>query len=350
MYINQDNYEQFFLDHAEGNLSPEMERELTDFLEANPDLKPVLKDFDPSPLPFEEFNNDSLKKRLKKNIHPTGHIDQDNVDEWMIRDVEGLLNEAEENELKEFLSLNPAYSFDHKLFGYTKLLPDLSISYRRKNELKKEGAYFPVKHLFWLLPSAAAVILLFIGIRFFQQPEVKTVPPVNLNVSEIPESKPSQIAAQVSIPEMKKEIKAIKNPSRDQIAEIARSISFRLKPFADQASIAAHPTEDVALSMSGRKSLSIITIDKKEPSLIARVFSNMLDQARGGIRKQANFDKILKPDFNFWSFAKAGISGYNSISDRDLELYMRKDEDGKVKSYALIDQDRLLWSKDLNKE
>ena len=39
MKITQDNYEQYFLDHAEGTLSPEMEKELSDFLEANPDLK-----------------------------------------------------------------------------------------------------------------------------------------------------------------------------------------------------------------------------------------------------------------------------------------------------------------------
>lgn len=342
MRINQDNYEQFFLDHAEGNLSPERERELTDFLEANPDLKPVLEDFDPSPLSFEEIDNDSLKKRLKKNILPTNHIHQDNVDEWIIRDVEGLLNEAEGIELKEFLSLNPAYSFDHKLYGHTKLIPDLSVSFSRKNDLKKKGAYIPVRRLVWLLPAAAAMILLFIGIRFFQPREVKSEPPVNLPVAELSESGPPQIATKVTIPEMKKKIKAIKTPSRDP--------SFRIKPSVDQASIAPNPKKEAAMSMSGRNSLSILTVDKKEPSLIAMAFANLLDQARDGISNQVNFVKIRKPDLNFWSLAKVGISGYNSISDRDLELYVRKDEDGKVKSYALLDQERLIWSKDLNKE
>ena len=48
--------------------------------------------------------------------------------------------------------------------------------------------------------------------------------------------------------------------------------------------------------------------------------------------------------------AKAGIEGYNSISDRELELLVRKDDEGKVKAYALIDEDRLILSKELNKE
>lgn len=149
---------------------------------------------------------------------------------------------------------------------------------------------------------------------------------------------------------MKKHIIAIETPTHDQPAEIRRSTSFRIKPSVDQASIAPNPKKEAAMSMSGRNSLSILTVDKKEPSLIAMAFTNLLDHARDGISNQVNFVKIRKPDFNFWSLAKAGISGYNSISDRDLELYVRKDEDGKVKSYALLDQERLIWSKDLNKE
>jgi len=60
MRITQDNYEQYFLDHAEGNLSPEMERELADFLDANPDLKPILDEYDPSPLQTRELRNELL--------------------------------------------------------------------------------------------------------------------------------------------------------------------------------------------------------------------------------------------------------------------------------------------------
>jgi hypothetical protein len=75
----------------------------------------------------------------------------------------------------------------------------------------------------------------------------------------------------------------------------------------------------------------------------------MIAQAREGIGSRANLDKISKTDFSFWSVAKAGVNGYNNLSDRELELYVRKDEDGKVKSYALVDQERLILSKELNK-
>ena len=93
----------------------------------------------------------------------------------------------------------------------------------------------------------------------------------------------------------------------------------------------------------------ILTAEKKDRSLIAKVFNNMVAQAREGLSRSTNPGKARKTDFNIWSIAKAGVSGYNSISDRELELYVRKDEDGKVKSYALVDQERLILAKELNK-
>ncbi len=170
MRITQDNYEQYFLDHAEGNLSPEMERELADFLDANPDLKLFLDEYDPSPLHPVAIHNERLKSRLKKHLHPTKHIREDNVDEWMIRDMEGQLGDAEKNELNEFLAFNPAYVYDQEKFRQTKLIPDLSVTYKNKGQLKKKGPVLPIARLAWLIPSAAAVVLIYLGIRFLLQP------------------------------------------------------------------------------------------------------------------------------------------------------------------------------------
>jgi hypothetical protein len=341
MNINQDNYEQYFLDHAEGNLSAQMERELADFLEANPDLKPVLNDFDPSPLPIEQINNDSLKKRLKKNILATTHIDQDNVDEWMIRDVEGQLDESEEIELKEFLSLNPAYNFDYKIFSMTRLVPDPAISFPRKDELKKKVVLLPASRLAWLLPAAAAVILIFFGIRYLNKPEVNSLLPLDTPgiqaVVEIPEWHPLDVGTPSH------ETPSHETPSH----ELANS--FRIKPFAVSSIVSLNPSESSQIKMVACNISSIRTAEKKNKSLISKVFGNMVAQARDGLRKSANLKKIEKTDLNIWSIAKAGINGYNSISDRDLELYVRRDAEGKIKSYALLEEDHLILSKDLKK-
>jgi hypothetical protein len=75
----------------------------------------------------------------------------------------------------------------------------------------------------------------------------------------------------------------------------------------------------------------------------------MVQKAKAGINRQAEMKGIDKSDFSLWTLAKAGVEGYNSISDRDLELMVRKNEDGKVKSYALIEDNHLVWAKDLDK-
>jgi hypothetical protein len=359
MHINQDNYEQYFLDHAEGNLSPGLERELADFLDANPDLKSVLDGFDPSPIQTEEIRNEILRDRLKKNIHPTKHIGEDNTDEWLISEVEGLLNEEEKKELQAFLLKNPAYIFDQKYYKLTRMTADPSVTFRRKDELKKKIALLPVSRLAWSFYAVAAIIILLIGIRFFQKPEVNDGFPVKVPeiaaVAETPETNASAIETNVAAKEMQANmapssvIPITVTPSHDQVAEFTRPQPLRMEPIGDQVIISSNPpgTEGFLLAVFDLPPAPVA--EKKEKPLIAKVFTNLIDRARDGIDSKVNLEKANKPDFSLWSIAQAGIQGYNSITDRELELYIRKDEEGKVKSYALVDQDRLLWSKNLEK-
>jgi hypothetical protein len=344
MKITRDNYEQYFLDHAEGSLSPEMEEDLSYFLEANPDLKDLLEDFDQSIELDEEVIVNPIKKNLKKYIIPTGHISEDNVDEWMIRDLEGLLVGSEETELKEFLTLNPAYSFDYKIIGYTKLSPDLSVSYRNKKELKKKIVRFPVKRLAWLIPAAAALVLLFIGIRYFTRPQIRADHPVVPAIATLPPlSSPGIATVDKRSPQIKKHFLNTGTPSPERVN------TSKIKPISTKEIILQNPTNTKSLDLAGFEYSPIQADGKKDRSLVGKVVNNMLAQAREGLGSRAKPVKAGKDDFSFWSIAKAGINGFNSMSDRELELYVRKDESGKVKSYALVEEERLILSKELNK-
>lgn len=345
MKITQENYEQYFLDHVEGTLSPEMEKELADFLECNPDLKPVLGEYDNSPLQMVKISNEELKARLKKHLIHTARIREDNADNWMIRDIEGLLDESEEKELMVFLTLNPAYRFDYKIFGCTRLSPDLSVGYRRKKELKKKVTHFPVRRLVWLIPAAAAaLVLLIIGIRHFNSPQTRISHQATPAIAVLPTLPSPEIGTfKSTTPVVEKKI--LNNGTPSQI----RIYTSRIKPLPANEIILSDPKMTTSLNLSGFDLSPIATIEKKDRSLFSRVFSNMLAHAAEGIGNRANPDKYRKPDFSFWSVAKAGISGFNSISDREIELYVRKDDDGRVKSYALVEQERLILSKELNK-
>jgi hypothetical protein len=354
MKINRDNYEQYFLDHAEGNLSPEMERELAYFLEANPDLKPILDDFDNSSLKATEVSNEKLKLKLRKKIKPTDHIREDNVDEWMARDMEGLLNETEKEELNKFLWLNPAYAYDLKLFNLTKMVADQSITFPRKNELKKKGALIPVSRLLWTLSAAAAVIILFFSIRFFQKAEVGTVERIIttevIPEAEVPGSITTKLVTDTPAPEIKESAVALVTPSVKPENDIIRAYSFRLEPLESHSSITYGKSEALGAELLAYDNMPVQTYKEKEKPLIAKVFNNMVAKTRDNIASTANLDQISQPEFSLWAIARAGIEGYNSLADRDIELYVSKDAEGKVKSYALVDNERLIWSKDLARD
>ena len=87
--------------------------------------------------------------------------------------------------------------------------------------------------------------------------------------------------------------------------------------------------------------------EKEEKKLLAKIFGNLVVNARDVFRNNPNLDKIGNTDINLWSIAEAGVKGFNTISDRDLELMVRRDEDGNIKSYALVEEDRLLLTRSL---
>jgi hypothetical protein len=75
----------------------------------------------------------------------------------------------------------------------------------------------------------------------------------------------------------------------------------------------------------------------------------MVARAKDGFNGQLERSNIDKTDFSLWNLAKVGVDGYNTVTDRELELFVHRDGNGKVTSYALIEQDRLVVEKSLGK-
>lgn len=129
MNINKNNYEAYFLDYHEGNLSPQEVTDLFLFLEGHPELKKELEEFenitldDFHPAVFEN------KESLKKNITP------DNREDYFIRAIENNLDANEWMLLQTFLTENPEFLKEFNLFKKTKLQADPSISFENKQEL-----------------------------------------------------------------------------------------------------------------------------------------------------------------------------------------------------------------------
>jgi hypothetical protein len=180
--INRQNYEAFFLDYLEGNLSPSQKEELIDFIEKNPDLKKELNEWEDIQLTPSEEIKFSGKQDLKKkqSIFP----DESPFEEQCIAKIEGDLGKHEErlfnHEIKTDINKHKTYS----LYKQTKLLPDHSITYPHKSSLKaktlKTTSFF-TSSLQPVLATAASITLI-VGLFYNTQTDQTNI---NQNYAEI---------------------------------------------------------------------------------------------------------------------------------------------------------------------
>ena len=140
MKINRDNYEAYFLDYHEGQLSPEMADAVMLFVEMNPDLKSALNEFEPITLADDKdivFENKSF---LKKNqVFATSQINDSNYEEFLIAETEGLLNTGQLASLEEFISINPQFEQDRRLYAIAHLQADNEVVFEAKDSLKQKA-------------------------------------------------------------------------------------------------------------------------------------------------------------------------------------------------------------------
>lgn len=150
------NYEAFYLDFLEGNLSKEDTALLLEFLEANPDLKME----DESLIEFEakeiELEN-SLKEELKQPSIQD-EITTENVSFFMVSDAEGLLEPSKSKELDRFIGDDKLLLRERELFSMVYFKPDESKVFDQKESLmhKKNIVLWP-----YITGAAAACVLAF---------------------------------------------------------------------------------------------------------------------------------------------------------------------------------------------
>jgi len=162
MDINKLNYELYFVDFYEDRLSTEQVAELMVFLEQHADLKAEFEDYSE----LESIAHDiefKEKGAFKKIVVPTLSINESNAEEFLIANIEGDLSSNEQKELNSFLSSNPIYKSDQKLFNKSKL-SGASFVFKNKESLKK-SVVVPL----WIkrtsqIAAAAAIVLFAVGI------------------------------------------------------------------------------------------------------------------------------------------------------------------------------------------
>ncbi len=242
MIISKNNYEAFFLDYHEGNLSDVLKKEVLAFVNSNPDLKEEFESFEIISL-SEAMTSFSGKDKLKKNA-----ITEYNYKTWFIAYEENDLSEDDRKEVEKYLESNPGLMPEFEIIRQTKLIPDLDIRFENKSALKKGGVVIPM----WVRVAAAACLLIglisFWMIRENPKPEMvhdhsihydipagskeKVLKPENNTVAESNKQQEDKKDAPQKIqkPSMKKvmENKPVENLAvQDTITERDQSFAFQ---------------------------------------------------------------------------------------------------------------------------
>jgi hypothetical protein len=193
------NYEAFYLDFLEGNLSEEDAALLLAFLDENPQLK-----VEDEEMPIFGCENASLdasfKANLKQLVFNETAITLNNSEQFLIAETENLLSEEKKAELTSFVLKHPELAQTQKLYVAVHFVADKSIVFADKDSLKQSK-----KIVLWPLISlavAASVAILFFlwnsttngitdnGTSISKHKEIKKVPhQKNEQIKNVPNNK-----------------------------------------------------------------------------------------------------------------------------------------------------------------
>lgn len=219
MKINRNNYEAFFVDYLEGKLDEKLVDDFIEFLQQNPDLKEELSLFENISIEDEEITFNKKELLLKEKYDA-----EQAFNEAAIAVLENEISVSEKAEFENYLKNHPEKQKEAELFKLTKLQPDESIIFNRKNKLFRKETGRTV--LLWSM-RVAAVFLLSISVYIFMDRTSETLITGNqVAVTEkVPEKKPNtEEIKEVPVKTEKKEIEpAVKGEKQVIKKEKAKS-------------------------------------------------------------------------------------------------------------------------------
>lgn len=164
--IDMTNYEAFYLDYLEGNLSGEALAAFEAFLLAHPDLSvedPLMVTLEPTDESYDPIG----KLALKQGIDMSDLTDT-TVSYFLIARQEGLLSDEQHAQLNHWLEANAHYRQDAELYAMTAFEADPALVYEHKEALKKPVGGGRVIPMWWsgVAVAAGLALLITIGINY----------------------------------------------------------------------------------------------------------------------------------------------------------------------------------------
>jgi hypothetical protein len=337
--INRNNYEEYFLDFLEGNLSPSENDLLMSFLNSNPDLKEELELL--NELPEIRVEETFLEKSALKKSSSNVESNSDNFNELCIARIEGDLSKEECSEFDSFINENSKREKEFELFKLTKVKADHNIVYRNKQELKKSTFnLFLFKNRYSIISAAASIV---IALALFTLIP-KNTEDLPLNISEVTEKNDEkEVYEQVKTEQSSNEqIAEIVKPAIIEKVESVNKTEFNvIKSIVDSVTIAEQIRDNNQYAKLTPRAIELKyqLINKDiiytEPVIyqFAEVGSNKnrhfsVKSLVAGVVNKEVFNRDRKDKIEMFDVAQASLNGINRITGSNMTLTRIYDENG----------------------
>lgn len=363
MNITRENYEAFFLDYLEGNLTESQKEELVVFLVQNPDLKEEFQAFEMIELRKDDSVTMPGKETLKKGDETLSGGSR--LEEQMISWHEGDLGDSQKRSLLLNLADDPKARRDFDLFGKVFLQQDETVVFADKASLKKKAGLTGIVILRQL--AAAAAVIAFMVTLYFSLPylsreqQIAEAPAVQEEpavVLETPAEEEPEIYEAVETPtlENQRETDPVELPVRQEREIIPARLSFDTTPLqlAQMAPRTTGPleTKPVIETIDTRDEFywftyvggEDIAMEDEEAyeetdsppqylSLTSLAF-NRLERGTGVDIKEIE-SQVADRRFGLWDVAGYSLAGLSHLTGSSLAVEKERDENGRITTLAI---------------
>ena len=334
MGINRNNYEIFFIDFYDDQLTTAQKLELELFLESNPDLKAEFEDFENVTI-LETAAEYEPKLDLKKpEITVIDKITEENYEELFIAWYENDLDTSQKASVVKFLEENPHLDKEFQLQG-SLIIPAEHIIYENKEQLKKKAFI----GYYWT--AAAAAILIFLAIGFFL---IQNQPLQSVHRTGIAHMQKVTTSNTINI-EPSKQLALGKGLSAERIVvlpapyiikntDISLLATVSLQNMSLQQQIPVHLIEPEL----NYEVFLLASVDQpKQKGLLAQFFKRNVEEFTGelGIDNSANVQPEKKKEPGFVKFLDGSLAVFNTLTGSETELVKNYDKKCNLKNYSL---------------
>ncbi len=352
--VNRDNYEIYILDYVEGNLSPAKAAAFRDFLNQNPDIKQQVSFLKESPALNSPATSFAKKNTLKRDVN-TGTLTPSNAEAFIIADMEGDLDDEARRKLLKLAETDAGVAKTMALYQKTRLTPGNEI-YSNKGKLKHKVSKSRRLYasLAWASSVAAAILILFLLLPFSDKapqigiadntdnpvpaqekiaepdknPVAKDAPETPLEQSRKPYENPD--AAKVPVPQNPDENMPV-TPEETENDDVAAPVKM---PVIRINNIEIAQVSKIHRNYSPAPEIPSIDIYQKADAVSRRQYERS-QGLLGSLYNNLNITEPSLPSVDVWDIAQAGVKGFNALTENNMELDRKVNEQGRVVALAI---------------